>query len=99
MISNQLRLRNINLGKRTESESKLLVRKGAIKKETDALVVTGNRKQLIKRLRLIVEAEHAAAMKDKAVSAVERELEAQSQQQERRSRATRGLVPAKYRGE
>lgn len=103
VISNQLRLRNINLDKRTESESKLLVRKGVIKKETDALVVTGNRKQLIKRLRLIVEAEHAAAMKDKAVSAVERELEAQSQQadrnRERRSRATRGIVPAKYRGE
>ena len=100
VIVNQFRLRNVK-DERTASEALLLVRKGVIKKGTDALPLSGTRKELVKRLKLVVEAEHAAAATDRAVSVVQRELAERAEQaergRERRGRSTRGTRPERFR--
>jgi hypothetical protein len=100
VIVNQFRLRNVK-DERMASEALLLVRKGVIKKGTDALPLSGTRKELVKRLKLVVEAEHAAAATDRAVSVVQRELAERAEQaergRERRGRSTRGTRPERFR--
>ena len=99
VIANQLRLRNVRIDQRTDSEAKLLVRKGVIKKETDPLPLSGGRNALVQRLKLVVEAEAAAAAKDRAIRHVEQELAEQTEQAERgrarRSRSNRQSAPVR----
>ena len=94
-IINQFRLRNANKGQRTESEAVLLKRKGVIKKDDADLPLTpGGKENLIKRLKLVLEAETAAVAKDRAHRQVERDLEARAAQaeqgRERQGRRGRG---------
>ena len=100
MIVNQFRLRNVK-DERTKTEAQLLVQKGVIKKETDALPLSGKRDALVTRLKLVLEAEHTAAATDRAVSAVQRELAERAEQAERgrarRGRSTRGARPERFR--
>ena len=94
VIKNQFRLRNVKIDQRTESEARLLVRKGVIRQDTDPLPLSGGRDVLIQRLKLVVEAEDAAATRDRAVRQVETELAEQrrlaERDRERRSRVGRG---------
>ena len=94
VIKNQFRLRNVKIDQRTESEAQLLVRKGVIRQDTDPLPLSGARDVLIQRLKLVVEAEDAAATRDRAVRQVESELAERhrlaERDRERRSRVGRG---------
>ena len=80
---------------RTESEAVLLKRKGVIKRDDADLPLTpGGKENLIKRLKLVLEAETAAVAKDRAHRQVERDLEARAAQaeqgRERQGRRGRG---------